>query len=213
MATDIPPHNAAEVCEAALHLIKHRNATFEKILDIGPGPDFPTGGIIISQRVEIAAAYRTGRGRMKVRARANIETVKNGRENIILSELPYQVNKANLQEKIVELVRDRKIEGISDVRDESDRDGIRLVIELKRDAVSEVILNQLYKHTQMQVTFGAIMLALVDGAPKVLNLKEILQHFVEFRHEVVVLLTTRSLRSCRRSCSLVGAHTSHECEH
>jgi DNA gyrase subunit A len=185
MATNIPPHNLTEVIEGLLALIKDPEIKIEKLMKIIKGPDFPTAGIIYG--VEgIDEAYRSGRGRIVVRARAKVEEVRGGRENIIVTELPYQVNKASLHEKIETLAQDKKIEGIRAVRDESDRDGMRLVIELKGDATPEIVLNNLYKHTQMQETFGVIMLALVDGQPKVLNLKQILQHFVDFRHEVVV---------------------------
>jgi DNA gyrase subunit A len=185
MATNIPPHNLTEVVDGLIALIKDPEIKIEKLMKIIKGPDFPTAGIIYG--VEgIDEAYRSGRGRIVVRARAKIEEVRGGRENIIVTELPYQVNKASLHEKIELLAQDKKIEGIRAVRDESDRDGMRLVIELKGDATPEIVLNNLYKHTQMQETFGVIMLALVDGVPKVLNLKQILQHFVDFRHEVVV---------------------------
>ncbi|MCG8604518.1 DNA topoisomerase 4 subunit A, partial [bacterium] len=202
MATNMPPHNLGEVIDASVALIDTPDLSMDDLMHHIHGPDFPTGAIIYGDE-GIEEAYRSGRGRMKVRARANVETVKSGRENIIVSELPYQVNKANLQEKIAELVRDRKIDGISDIRDESDRDGIRVVIELKRDAQAEVILNQLYRHTQMQVTFGAIMLALVDGAPKILNLKEILEHFIEFRHEVVVRRTKFELDKAEKRAHIL----------
>ncbi len=185
MATNIPPHNLTEVIEGLTALIKDPEVKIEKLMKIIKGPDFPTAGIIYG--VEgIDEAYRSGRGRIVVRARAVVEEVRGGRQNIIVNELPYQVNKASLHEKIETLAQDKKIEGIRAVRDESDRDGMRLVIELKGDATPEIVLNNLYKHTQMQETFGVIMLALVDGQPKVLNLKQILQHFVDFRHEVVV---------------------------
>ena len=185
MATNIPPHNLTEVIEGLLALIKDPEVKIEKLMKIIKGPDFPTAGIIYG--VEgIDEAYRSGRGRIVVRARAKIEEVRGGRQNIIITELPYQVNKATLHEKIETLSQEKKIEGIRTARDESDRDGMRLVVELKTDVNPEIVLNNLYKHTQMQETFGVIMLALVDGQPKVLNLKQILQHFVDFRHEVVV---------------------------
>ncbi len=185
MATNIPPHNLTEVIEGLLALIKDPEVKIEKLMKIIKGPDFPTAGIIYG--VEgIDEAYRSGRGRIVVRARAKVEEVRGGRQNIIITELPYQVNKATLHEKIETLSQEKKIEGIRTARDESDRDGMRLVLELKTDVNPEIVLNNLYKHTQMQETFGVIMLALVDGQPKVLNLKQILQHFVDFRHEVVV---------------------------
>ena len=197
MATNIPPHNLREVIDALVALIAKPDLPVESLMAHIKGPDFPTAGIIYGD-VGIDEAYRTGRGRVVIRARANIEIAKNDRENIIVSELPYQVNKARLMEKIAELVRERKIEGISDVRDESDRDGMRMFIELKRDAPAEIILNQLFKHTQMQTTFGVNLLALVKGAPRVLNLKEMLVYFIEFRHEVVVRRTQFELKKAEK---------------
>ena len=188
MATNIPPHNLREVVEALLHLIDRPSATVEELMQFIQGPDFPTGAIIIGSD-GIREAYATGRGRIVVRARASIETQRGGRESIIISEIPYQVNKATLIEAIAELVRTRKVEGISDVRDESDREGLRIVLELRREAPAKQILEYLYRHTQMQSTFGVIMLALVDGVPRVLDLRQLLQHFLEFRHEVVVRRT------------------------
>ncbi|MGH7455364.1 MAG: DNA gyrase/topoisomerase IV subunit A, partial [bacterium] len=185
MATNIPPHNLTEVIDGLITLIKDPEIKIEKLMKIIKGPDFPTAGIIYG--VEgIDEAYRSGRGRIVVRARAKIEEVRGGRQNIIITELPYQVNKATLHEKIETLAQEKKIEGIRAARDESDRDGMRLVIELKTDVNPEIVLNNLYKHTQMQETFGVIMLALVDGVPRVLNLKQVLQYFVDFRHEVVL---------------------------
>ncbi len=202
MATNIPPHNLGEIIDALHAMIKNPDITVEKLMKIVKGPDFPTGGIIYGTE-GIDEAYRTGRGRMQVRARTVLEEVRGGRQNIIVTELPYQVNKATLHEKIGELVREKKIEGIRDVRDESDRDGMRLVIELKGDAVPEVILNNLFKHTQMHVTFGAIMLALVDGVPMVLNLKQMLQHFLDFRHEVVVRRTKFELDKAEKRAHIL----------
>src|SRR5574341_2340 len=185
MATNIPPHNLTEVIDGLIALIKDPEIKIEKLMKIIKGPDFPTAGIIYG--VEgIDEAYRSGRGRIVVRARAVIEEVRGGRQNIIITELPYQVNKATLHEKIETLAQEKKIGGIRAARDESDRDGMRLVVELKTDANPEIVLNNLYKHTQMQETFGVIMLALVDGVPRVLNLKQVLQYFVDFRHEVVL---------------------------
>ncbi len=185
MATNIPPHNLTEVIEGLIALIKDPEVKIEKLMKIIKGPDFPTAGIIYG--VEgIDEAYRSGRGRIVVRARAVIEEVRGGRQNIIITQLPYQVNKATLHEKIETLAQEKKVEGIRTARDESDRDGMRLVVELKTDANPEIVLNNLYKHTQMQETFGVIMLALVDGVPRVLNLKQVLQYFVDFRHEVVL---------------------------
>lgn len=188
MATNIPPHNLNEVVDALVLLIDKPDSKVEDIMKIIKGPDFPTGAIIYGEE-GIDEAYRSGRGRIIVRARAAVESVRGGRNNIIITEIPYMVNKANLIEKIAALVNEKKVDGISEVRDESDKDGLRIVVELKRDAQETVILNQLYRHTQMQVTFGVIMLALVDGVPMVLNLKQMLHHFIDFRHEVVVRRT------------------------
>ncbi len=193
MATNIPPHNLSEVCDAAVYLIDHPEASVEELMRIIQGPDFPTGAFILG-RSEIRRAYETGRGVIKVRANAFVETSKSGKESIIITEIPYQVNKANLIEKIADLVKEKVIEGIADLRDESDKDGIRVVIELKRDAFPEVILNQLYAHTQLQDSYGIILLALVNGVPKLLTLKEILQHFIDFRHEIVLKRTRFELR-------------------
>jgi len=193
MATNIPPHNLREVVAAAVHLVDHPDAEIKELRKHITGPDFPTGGIIYG-REGIADCYEQGRGRIIVRALAQVEEKESsGRSQIVVTEIPYMVNKARLLEQIAEAVRDKRIEGISDLRDESDRDGMRVVIELKRDAVPMVVLNNLFKHTQMQTTFGAIMLALVDGQPKVMNLKELLQHFVEHRHEVITRRTAFDL--------------------
>ncbi|MBP1653947.1 MAG: gyrase subunit, partial [Bacteroidetes bacterium] len=175
MATNIPPHNLSEVVDGTIALIDDEALPVEKLMKHIKAPDFPTGGIIYGYD-GVRDAYTRGRGRITVRARASIETGKNDRQSIIVSEIPYQVNKAGLIEKIADLVNEKKLEDISDIRDESDRDGLRIVIELKREANAEVILNNLYKHTSMQTTFGVIMLALVDGRPKVLTLKEMLRH-------------------------------------
>ncbi len=188
MATKIPPHNLVEVVNGIIALIDNPDITTEELMEHVPGPDFPTAAIIMG-REGIRQAYETGRGKVSVRARAFVETSKHGKETIVISELPYQVNKSSLLEKIADLVRDKKIDGISDLRDESDKEGVRVVVELKRDAVPEVVLNQLYAHTQLQDTFGIILLALMDGIPRVMSLKEIMNHFVEFRHEVVVRRT------------------------
>jgi DNA gyrase subunit A len=188
MATNIPPHNLREVVDACVHLIDNPECEIEDLRQYVRGPDFPTGGFVYG-RDGINDAYLTGRGRVLMRARAEIEERDASRERIIVTEIPFMVNKSRLIEQIAELVRDRKIEGISDLRDESDRDGMRIVIELKRDTIPHIVLNQLYKHTQMQCTFGVIMLALVNGVPRVLNLKEMLFHFVQHRHEVVVRRT------------------------
>ena len=185
MATNIPPHNLNEVIDACIAYIKDEKITSEKLMKHITAPDFPTGGIIYGYE-GVKEAYTKGRGRILVRAKAAIETTKSDRQRIVVSELPYTVNKAGLIEKIADLVNDKKIEDISDVRDESDRDGLRVVIELKRDANAEVVLNNLYKHTQMQTTFGVIMLALVEGRPQVLTLREFVANFVQHRNVVVV---------------------------
>jgi DNA gyrase subunit A len=193
MATKIPPHNLTEIINALIALINNPDITLDELLTYVKGPDFPTGAIIFGGD-GIREAYQTGRGKITVRARAYMETTKQNRTNIIISELPYQVNKANLIERIADLVRGKRIQGVSDIRDESDKEGIRVVIETKRDANPHVILNQLYKFTQLQDTFGIIMLALVNGVPKLLTLKQALQHFVDFRHEVIVRRTRYDLR-------------------
>jgi DNA gyrase subunit A len=193
MATNIPPHNLNEVVAALSALIDNPEITDDELLALVPGPDFPTGGII-SGRSGIASAYRTGRGKVTLRAKANVETQKNGKESIIVSEIPYQVNKSNMIERIAELVHDKTIEGISDLRDESDRDGMRVVIELKRDAQTEVVLNQLWKHSMMQTTFGIIMLSLVDGTPRVMGLRDMLDEFLKHRHAVVERRTKFDLK-------------------
>ena len=183
MATNIPPHNLSEILDASLAVVANPEITLEELMTIVPGPDFPTAGII-NGRAGIVEAYRTGRGRISIRAKTEIENDGN-RQAIIINELPYQVNKARLVEKIAELVRDKKLEGISGLRDESDRQGMRVVVELKRGEVAEVVLNNLYAHTQMQSVFGINMVALVDGQPMTLNLKQILEYFIKHRREVV----------------------------
>jgi DNA gyrase subunit A len=185
MATNIPPHNLREVIDGCIALIKDESLTDEKLMKFVKAPDFPTGGIIYGYD-GVKSAYTTGRGRIVVRGKANIETGKNDRQSIIITEIPYQVNKAVLIEKIAELINEKKLEDIADIRDESDRDGFRVVVDLKRDANADVVLNNLYKHTQMQTTFGVIMLALVDGRPQVLTLKRMMQEFLKHRNEVVV---------------------------
>jgi len=197
MATNIPPHNLKEIVTATIHLINHPDSSVEDLIQIVPGPDFPTRGLIMGAG-GIHGAYKTGRGVIKVRARVEIETrEKDDRATIIVKEMPYQVNKARVVEKIAALVREKRVEGISDLRDESDRDGIRIVIELKRGIIPEVVLNSLYKHTQLQETFGIILLALVNNQPKVLNLKDVLHHFILFRKEVVTRRTEFDLRKAR----------------
>jgi len=198
LATNIPPHNLTEVINACLAVIEDPEIGIARLLDFIPGPDFPTAAIINGVR-GIQEAYYTGRGRIHIRARSHFEPYgkHNDRERIVVTELPYQVNKANLLEKIAQLVRDKKLEGISELRDESDKDGMRMVIELKRGEVTEVVLNNLYKHTQMQNVFGINMVALIDGQPKLLNLKQILEAFVRHRREVVTRRTLFELRKAR----------------
>ena len=194
MATNIPPHNLSEVVQAIHHLVDHPDAQVKDLRKFIRGPDFPTGGIIYGKQ-GIKECYEKGRGRIVVRARAQIEEKEStGRHQIVVTEFPYQVSPERVREEIASLALAKKVEGISDLRNESDREGIRLVIELKRDAVPAVVLNQLYKHTQMQTTFGAIMLALVDGQPKELTLKELLQHFIDHRHEVITRRTEFEVR-------------------
>ena len=189
MATNIPPHNLKEIINGTIACIKNPDITIEQLMRHIPGPDFPTAGFI-NGREGILSAYKTGRGIIRIRARALIEkNARNDKETIVVTELPYQVNKAMLIEKIAELVRDKKISGISDLRDESDRDGIRVVIELKRDENSAIILNQLYKFTQMEISLGVIMLAISENRPQVFNLKEVLEKFISFRRDVVIRRT------------------------
>ncbi|MCW8805712.1 MAG: DNA gyrase subunit A, partial [Ignavibacteriaceae bacterium] len=205
MATNIPPHNLGEVVDGLITIIKNPNVTIEKLMKNIIAPDFPTAGIIYGY-AGVKDAFLTGRGRIIVRAKANIETQKNGREHIIITELPFQVNKANLIEKIADLVRGGKINDISNLRDESDRDGMRVVIELKKDAQPPIVLNQLFVHTQMQTTFGVIMLALVKGAPKVLNLKEMLQHFLEHRMDVLIRRTKFELDAAEKRAHILEGY-------
>ncbi len=202
MATNIPPHNLAEVIDAAIALIDNANLSIDDLIELIPGPDFPTGGIITGIS-GIHSAYKTGRGRIRVRAKAAIEPLTSDRDQIIVSEIPYQVNKANLIEKIAELVQEKRVEGISDLRDESDKSGMRIVIELKRGANANVILNQLYKHTQMQDTFGVIMLALVDDEPRVLNLKQMLEYYLEHQKDVIVRRTKFDLEKAKKRAHIL----------
>jgi len=202
MATKIPPHNISEIINGLIALIDNPELTIDELMEFVKGPDFPTSAMIMGT-AGIKEAYSTGRGKVVVRARAFVETTKNNREYIIISELPYQVNKANLIEKIADLVREKRIEGISDLRDESDKDGIRIVIETKRDAIPDVVLNQLYKHTQLQDTFGIIMLALVNGVPKVMSLIEVMQHFIDFRHDVIVKRTEFDLKQAEAKAHIL----------
>ena len=189
MATNIPPHNLREIVKGVQLLVDNPEATIGELRRVIKGPDFPTGAYIYG-REAIKEAYETGRGRVVMRARAQIEEREtSGRSQIVVTEIPYQVNKENLVKAIAELAAEKKLEGISGINDESDKDGMRIVIELKRDAIPNVVLNQLYKHTQMQTTFGVIMLALTNGAPKIMNLKELLQHFIDHRHNVITRRT------------------------
>ena len=206
MATNIPPHNLTEVVTATLALIDNPSLSIDDLMHYIPGPDFPTWGIINGSS-GIVEAYRTGRGRILVRAKAEVETEKNGRETIIVHEIPYQVNKARLIEKIAELVKEKKLEGISELRDESDKDGMRIVIEIRKDAMGDVVLNNLFKQTQMQVTFGINMVALVDGQPRLLNLKDILEAFIRHRREVVTRRTIFDLRKARARAHILEGLT------
>jgi DNA gyrase subunit A len=205
MATNIPPHNLTEVIDACLLLLRKSDATIDEVMEIIPGPDFPTAGIIYGI-VGVREGYRTGRGRVLMRAKTHFEDIDKGnRQAIIVDELPYQVNKRVLQERIADLVNEKRVEGISDIRDESDKDGMRVVIELKRNEVPEVVLNNLYKHTQLQDTFGINMVALVDGQPRLLNIKQMLDEFLLHRREVVTRRTVYELRKAReRSHILEG---------
>ena len=205
MATNIPPHNLGEVIDGLIALIDNPKLENTDLMKFVKAPDFPTGGIIYGYE-GVKEAYTTGKGRIIVRAKANIETLKNDRENIVITELPYQVNKANLIEKIAELVRSNKISGISNIRDESDRDGLRVVVELKRDGQPAVILNQLFKHTQMQMTFGVILLALVKGIPKILTLKDTMKHFIDHRMDVLVRRTKYELQAAERRAHILEGY-------
>ncbi len=205
MATNIPPHNISEVIDGCVAMIENPKATSADLMKYVKAPDFPTGGIIYGYE-GVKEALLTGRGRIVIRAKANIETLKNDRENIVITEIPYQVNKATLIEKMADLVREGKLSDISNIRDESDRDGMRVVIELKRDAQPAVVLNQLFKHTQMQVTFGVIMLALVHGVPKVLNLQEMIQHFLDHRMDVLIRRTKYDLDAAEKRAHILEGY-------
>lgn len=205
MATNIPPHNLGEIIDGLVAIIDKPKTTPEELIKIVKAPDFPTGGIIYGYD-GVREAFLTGRGRIVIRAKANIETLKNDRENIIITEIPYQVNKASLIEKMADLVREGKVEGISNIRDESDRDGMRVVIEMKRDGQPAVTLNQLFKHTQMQVTFGVIMLALVNGQPKVLTLQQMMQYFLEHRMDVLIKRTQFDLDAAERRAHILEGY-------
>ena len=202
MATNIPPHNLKEVINGLIMLIDEPDTDIEGLMQSIKGPDFPTGAMIMGKE-GIKSAFKTGRGKIKIRAVAEIEENNKGRNRIVVTELPYQVNKANLVEKIAELVRDKRLEGISDLRDESDREGMRIVIELKRDANPNIVLNNLYKHTQLQVTFGIIMLALVNDEPKVLNLKQILTYYLDHQKEIITRRTQFDLNKAEERAHIV----------
>ncbi len=203
MATNVPPHNLGEIINACLALIENPDTDVSGLMEHVPGPDFPTAGIINGVR-GIHEAYRTGRGRIHIRARSHIEgDDSKGRQRIVVTELPYQVNKARLLEKIAELVKDKKIEGISGLRDESDKDGMRMVVDLKRGEVAEVVLNNLYQHTQLQNVFGINMVALVDGRPQLLNLKQCLEAFIRHRRDVVTRRTVFDLRKARQRAHIL----------
>jgi DNA gyrase subunit A len=196
MATNVPPHNLREVVAACIHQIDNPECTIQDLMRFIKGPDFPTGGVICGAE-GVVEAYETGRGRILMRAKAEIEEPDGGKPRIIVTEIPFMVNKSRMIEQIADLVRERRVADITALRDESDRDGIRVVIELKRDAMPQIVLNQLYRHTQMQSTFGVIMLALVDGVPRIMNLREVIQHFLDHRHEVVVRRSEHDLRQAK----------------
>ncbi|MGB4735817.1 MAG: DNA gyrase subunit A [Bacillota bacterium] len=202
MATNIPPHNLREVIDGVIMLIDNPDAKVEDLMTVIKGPDFPTAGIIVGKE-GIRSAYTTGRGSIRIRAAAQIESLSGGRNRIIVSEIPYQVNKSRLIEHIAELVRDKKIDGITDLRDESDREGIRIVIDVRRDANPNVILNQLYRHTQMQTTFGVIMLVIVNGEPKLLDLKSVISHYIEYQKEIVVRRTRFDLNKAEERAHIL----------
>ena len=202
MATNIPPHNLTEICEGLKLLIDNPDVTPKELMRVIQGPDFPTAGFILGRK-GIQEAYETGRGIIKIRARAYVEKVGANRERIIISEIPYQVNKAKLLEKIAELVREKKVEGVTDIRDESDREGMRIVVEVKRDANAMVILNRLYKYTQMEISLGIILLAIANGRPVILNLKQILQHFIGHRKEVVLRRTRFDLERAEQRAHII----------
>ncbi len=202
MATNIPPHNLTEICDAVSYLIDHPDAAVEDLIERVPGPDFPTGAII-QGRAGIVDAYTTGHGRAVMQARTEVEEIRGGRKQIVVTELPFQVNKASLVEKIAHLVRDRRVEGISDVRDESDRHGIRVVVELRRDAQAEIVLNNLYRHTPLRSSFNIIMLALVDGQPQVLGLKRALQLYIDHRQQVITRRSEHLLKAAKERAHIV----------
>ena len=206
MATNIPPHNLREVIDAVLHIIDNEKndaeTTIDEIIQIIKGPDFPTGATILGTR-GINEAYRTGRGKIRVRAVTDIEAMPNGKNRIVVTELPYMVNKARLIEKIAELHKDKKVDGITDLRDESNREGMRIVIELRKDANPNVVLNQLFKHSQLQDTFGVIMLALVNNEPKIMNILEMLKHYLRHQEEVVTRRTKYDLNKAEERAHIL----------
>ncbi len=202
MATNIPPHNLGEVIDGVVHMIDHPDCSIDDLMAHIQGPDFPTGGVILGRR-GIYDAYHEGRGRVIVRAKSEIEEMAGNRQRIVVTEIPYMVNKAKLIEKIAELVHEKRVEGISDIRDESDRQGMRIVIELKRDVNANVVLNYLYKHTQLQDTFGVIMIALVDGEPKVLSLRQVLRHYLDHQEDVVRRRTQYDLNKAEARCHIL----------
>lgn len=202
MATNIPPHNLKEVCKAIIKTIENPEIEVNELASIIPAPDFPTAGFILGRKGSMEA-YKTGRGIVKIRARAFVEQVHKNRERIIISEIPYLVNKSKLLEKIADLVKNKKVEGIADIRDESDRDGMRVVVEIKKDARALVILNRLYKYTQMETSFGIILLAIVNGRPEILNLKEILEHFISHRREIIIRRTLFDLRKAEERAHIL----------
>jgi DNA gyrase subunit A len=202
MATNIPPHNLTEVCNGVINLIDKPGISIGELMHFIPAPDFPTAGFILGRK-GIQEAYKTGKGIIKLRARAFIEKVGKSGERIVISEIPYQVNKTKLLERIAELVKEKKVEGISDIRDESDREGMRVVVEIKRDGIAMIILNQLYKYTQMEVSFGIIFLAIVKGRPQILNIKEMLEHFVSHRREIIIRRTRYELRKAQERAHIL----------
>ncbi|HEX67576.1 MAG TPA: DNA gyrase subunit A, partial [bacterium] len=202
MATEIPPHNLREVVSALIKLLENPDISDEELLKEIPGPDFPTGGIIYGKE-GIRSAYLTGRGIIKIRARSFIEEEKGGKVRIVINEIPYQVSKTRILESISSLVKDKKLEGIADLRDESDKDGLRIVIELKRGENPQIILNRLFKHTPLETSFGIILLALVDGRPEVLTLRQMLNHFLSFREEVVRRRTAYLLEEARKRAHIL----------
>ncbi len=202
MACNIPPHNLNEVIDGLIYLIDNPQAGVEELMEFIPGPDFPTGAFILGRQM-IKTAYKTGRGIIKLRARANVEKIKGGKENIVISEIPFQVNKSSLLESMADLIRNGRVEGVSNLRDESDKDGIRIVVELKRDAEAQVALNQLYKHTQLQSTFGIILLALVHGQPRVLSLPQMMSHYLEHRRIVVIRRSQFELRGAEKRAHIL----------